>query len=43
RWEDLRKAAAQVSDSSGPKQSLPELPTMPVRQRRRHETKSFRG
>ena len=43
RWEDLRKAAVKVSGSVGPRQSLPELPPIPVRQRRRHEPKSIRG
>ncbi len=43
RWENLRKAAAQVSGSSGSRESLPDLPALAVRQRRRHEPKSIRG
>ncbi|MFP6893691.1 MAG: hypothetical protein VCA18_08065, partial [Opitutales bacterium] len=42
RWEDLRKAASELSDGGGPRNSLPELPALAVRQNRRYEPRPDR-
>ena len=43
RWEELRKAASELSDGGGPRNSLPELPALAVRQNRRYEPRSSRA
>ena len=43
RWQELQFAAKLAASSLGEKQSLPELPEVPVRQRRRHKLVSSRS
>jgi hypothetical protein len=40
RWEELRKAASELSEGGGSRNSLPELPSLAVRQNRRYEPRS---